>query len=122
MHRRPHGPEAPPALITLQSARRHDMTLRLGCALCRRWSVVRGAALPEQAWAVSLGELWLGGRFRCSGCGRPADSLEVVESEQVGLRKERWGLGEAFAAERLRRHWRWDPHDRRDWPAWFKRR
>ncbi|WP_420479456.1 hypothetical protein [Brevundimonas sp. FT23028] len=121
MHHRPQGPDKPPALITLQSARRHDMALRIGCDFCGRWRKVRGADLPEQLRAVSLGELWLCGRFRCSGCGRPATSLEVTESELAGCRKEKWALGEAFTAERLRRHWRWDPYDRRDWHAWFRR-
>ena len=122
MHLRPLGPDKPPALITLQSARRHDMTLRFGCEFCRRWSVLRGADLPEQLRAVALGEWWLDGRFRCSGCGRPATSLQVIESEQVGLRREYWALGQACTAERLRRHWRWDPYDRREWPAWFRRK
>ena len=35
--------------------------------------------------------------------------------------REVWRLGDPLVAERLRRHWRWDPYDRRDWPAWFRR-
>ena len=121
MHR-PVGPPAPPRLVTIQSARRQDMVLRIACEPCGRIQSVEGSTLPVIPLAVALGELWLSGRFRCGVCRRPASRLEVVERGQVQTTLERWSLGEPFVAERLRRHWRHDPYDRRDWPAWFRRR
>ncbi|RZI98075.1 MAG: hypothetical protein EON90_14855 [Brevundimonas sp.] len=117
------GPPAPPPLITLQSARRHNLILRISCGPCARHRTIEGATLPVLPRAVCLGELWLAGRFRCAGCRRPASQLEVLEQEQsVRLKREVWRLGDPLVAERLRRHWRHDPYDRRDWPAWFRRR
>jgi hypothetical protein len=98
------------------------MSLRIACEPCGRIQVVDGAALPVIARATAVGELWLAGRFRCADCRRPASWLELIDQGQVKTRPERWGLGEPFVAERLRRHWRHDPYDRRDWPAWFRRR
>lgn len=117
------GPPEPPRLITLQGARRHGLILRLGCEPCARCEQVEGATLPVRPRAVCLGELWLAGRFRCAACRRPATRLEVVQREQgVNRVREVWRHGDPLVAERLRRHWRWDPYDRRDWPAWFRRR
>lgn len=120
MHR-PFGPAAPPRLITVQSARRRDLLLRIACESCNRFQSIEGAALPVIPRAVAIGELWFAGRFRCAACRRPASRLELIERGQVQTTLERWSLGEPFVAERLRRHWRHDPYDRRDWPTWFRR-
>ncbi|HYC74424.1 hypothetical protein [Brevundimonas sp.] len=121
----PHGhpgPPAPPRLITLQVARRRGLVLRLHCEPCGRCQAVDSASLPERRRTVCLGELWLAGRFRCAGCRRPAGRLEVVEAVQgVNRTCEVWRPGDPLVAERLRRHWRWDRYDRRDWGAWFGR-
>jgi hypothetical protein len=116
------GPPAPPALITVQSARRRGLILRVRCEPCARVSTVAGETLPVPPRAISLGELWLAGRFRCAGCRRPASTLEVAHRDQ-GVTKtlEVWRPGDPLVAERLRRHWRWDPYDRRDWATWFRR-
>lgn len=120
MHR-PFGPPSPPSLVTVQSARRHGLLLRIACEPCGRTQSIDGAALPVIPRAIAVGELWFAGRFRCAACRRPASRLELIERGQVQKTLERWGLGEPFVAERLRRHWRHDPCDRRDWPAWFRR-
>jgi hypothetical protein len=119
----PVGPPAPPRLLTVQSVRRHPGGLRIRCDPCGRDAVIDGTRLPVIPRAVAVGELWLAGRFRCAGCRRPASRIEVVEHQMsMTVTVERWGLGDPLVAERLRRHWRWDPHDRRDWPPWFHRR
>ncbi|NJC40124.1 hypothetical protein GGQ87_000382 [Brevundimonas alba] len=122
LHSHP-GPPEPPRLITIQSARRHNFLLSLHCEPCGRHQHVDGATLPIIPKAVCLGELWLAGRFRCAGCRRPATQLDVIERElSLNVKREVWRLGDPLVPERLRRHWRWDPWDRKDWPAWFKRR
>lgn len=119
----PMGPAKPPALRTIQSVRRHAGSLRIICEPCRRMIVITGADLPVIARATAVGELWLAGRFRCAGCRRPASRVEVIDHEpSMTLTVERWGMGDPLVAERLRRHWRWDVWDRRDWPPWFRRR
>lgn len=121
MHR-PMGPPAPPRLVTVKSARRHQLLLRITCGPCGRVQSLDGASLPVIQRAMAVGELWLAGRFRCGTCRQPASRLELIQSGQVQTTLERWALGEPCVAERLRRHWRHDPYDRRDWPAWFRRR
>ncbi len=121
MHK-PIGPPAPPRLVTVQSARRLGLLLRIACEPCGRIESIEGAALPAIPRALAVGELWLAGRFRCATCRRPASRLELIERGQLQKTLERWSLGEPFVAERLRRHWRHDPYDRRDWSAWFSRR
>lgn len=117
------GPPAPPRLLTVQTVRKHNYSLRISCLPCARHTTVEGARMPVIARATAVGELWLAGRFRCAGCRGPATQIEVIEHQQsVNVTPERWGLGDPLLAERLRRHWRWDPYDRRDWPAWFRRR
>jgi hypothetical protein len=120
MHRL-FGPPAPPRLVTEQSARRHGLLLRIACEPCGSTEAIEGAALPVIPRAVAVGELWFAGRFRGATCRRPASRLELIERGQLQKTLERWGLDEPFVAERLRRHWRYDPYDRRDWPAWFRR-
>lgn len=116
------GPPAPPRLLTVQSARRQGYSLRVSCLPCGRHAVVEGASLPEMARSMAIGELWLAGRFRCAGCRRPATALEVIQNPQsLRVTAERWALGDPLLAERLRRHWRWDAYDRRDWAGWFRR-
>ena len=77
--------------------------------------------MPVIPRALVVGELWLAGRFRCSSCRHPASRLELIEQRPVQTTLERWSLGEPSVAERLRRHWRHDPYERRNWPAWFRR-
>jgi hypothetical protein len=116
------GPPAPAALVTLQTARRRGLILRIHCEPCARVRTVTGETLPVLPRAICLGELWLAGRFRCAGCRRAASKLEVAHRDH-GVTKtlEVWRLGDPLVAERLRRHWRWDPYDRRDWGRWFGR-
>jgi hypothetical protein len=47
--------------------------------------------------------------------------VAVLVTDATHTEIERWGVGEPFLAETLRRHWRWDRYDRRDWKAWFGR-
>ena len=112
-----HGAPAPARLVTLQGARLKGMTLVLWCDRCQRRAEKAAADLPEARRNISIGELWLMGRFRCAGCGKPPVSLSVVGPDRTAA-LEHWGVGEPFVAERLRRHWRHDPYDRRDWAAW----
>jgi len=115
------GPPAPEPLITLQAARRRRLILHIHCQPCRRYQQIESWKLPERARSVALGELWLAGRFRCAGCRGAATWLEVIARDQTDICLERWELGAPLAAERLRRHWRHDPYDRRDWAEWFGR-
>ena len=115
-----HGAPAPTRLVTLQGARIRGMVLVLWCDRCQRRARKACVDLPDARRNVSLGELWLMGRFRCAGCGKPPVSLTVVAHGQTPVALEHWGVGEPFVAERLRRHWRHDPYDRRDWAAWFR--
>lgn len=115
-----HGAPAPTRLVTLQGARVRGMDLVLWCDRCRRRARKACVDLPDARRNVSIGELWLMGRFRCGECGKPPASLSVLSDVQTAA-LEHWGVGEPFVAERLRRHWRHDPWDRRDWAAWFRR-
>ncbi|WGM30007.1 hypothetical protein [Brevundimonas sp. NIBR11] len=116
-----HGAPAPARLVTLQGARLKRMTLVLWCERCRRRARKACVDLPEVRRNVSIGELWLTGRFRCGACGKPPLSLSVVTEGALRVTVEQWSVGEPFVAERLRRHWRHDPYDRRDWAAWYGR-
>ncbi len=116
-----HGAPAPKRLVTLQGARLGRMTLVLWCGRCRRRAQKPAVELPDARRNISIGELWLMGRFRCAGCGKPPETLTVVVTDQTHVAVEQWGVGEPFVAERLRRHWRHDPYDRRDWAAWYGR-
>ena len=113
------GPPAPPKLVTLNSARMHGVRLRVTCAPCKRSRLVEGRSLPPSARSLTLGELWLAGRFRCGGCKGPATAVEIIVSDQTTVSMETWRLGDPLVAERLRRHWRHDRDDRRDWKSWF---
>lgn len=115
------GPPKPEPLVTLQAARLRRLILHIHCAPCRRHQQVESWRLPERARSVALGELWLAGKFRCAGCRGPATWLEVIARDQTDVCLERWEVGGTLAVERLRRHWRWDAYDRRDWKAWFGR-
>jgi len=70
--------------------------------------------------SIAIGELWLSGRFRCSLCRQPAISLQVFETGMHDRVVETWAVGDPFIAERLRRHWRHDAYDRRDWENYFR--
>ena len=115
-----HGAPAPARLVTLQGARVRGMVLVLWCEPCQRRARKACVDLPDARRNVSIGELWLTGRFRCAGCGRPPVSLSVIADDLTPVALEQWGVGEPFVAERLRRHWRHDPYDRRDWGRWFR--
>ncbi len=84
-----HGAPAPMRLVTLQGARLKGMTLVLWCDRCQRRAQKAAVELPNARRNISIGELWLMGRFRCGGCGKPPMSLSVVGPD--GLR--RWNTG-----------------------------
>lgn len=117
----PMGPPKPAPLVTVTAARKARMRLNLHCAPCNRYVVVEADTLKPTRRTVSLGEMWLRGRFRCGGCKRPATWVKVCSVDQLTVEHEVWGVGEPLVAERLRRHWRHDPYDRRDWAQWFGR-
>lgn len=117
----PLGPDKPPPLVTIGAARHRRMTLDIRCKPCNRNVRVPSACLPPVRRSVTIGELWLAGRFRCGECRQPATRVAVVVTDATHTEIERWAVGEPFVAEKLRRHWRWDRYDRRDWGAWFGR-
>lgn len=118
---RAFGPESPSRLVTIQLARRRDYRFLAWCGKCHRAHEIEGRRLPELTRTLAIGELWLAGRFRCSRCNQPATTLRVVETGMHDHVVETWAVGDPFIAERLRRHWRHDPYDRRDWEAYFRR-
>jgi hypothetical protein len=111
-----------PELTTLEAARLGRMSLTVECFPCRRRREVPADRLPRALGPAAVGELWLAGRFRCTGCGLAAGAVAVVVHDRLPVEIERWGVGEPGVAGRLQRWWRRDPTGGRDWNDWFPER
>lgn len=95
-------------LVTVDEARRDYISVWIACLGCGRGSYLDPSSLTTVRPDLALGELWLAGRFKCGGCGRPASHMMTKSSIEVAL-QERWGLDVPLVGERLRRHWRAQP-------------
>lgn len=77
------------------------------CAVCKRGETVEPLTLagrvdPE----MTIGELWIRGRFKCSGCGAPASHVMLYETIGYSKQVERWGVGVEGVADALRGAWK----------------
>lgn len=115
-------PAPQPELVTLEAARLGRMSLTIQCRPCRRRVSVPAERLPRREGQMAVGELWLAGRFRCTGCGLAAGTVAVVTHDHLPVEIERWAVGDPAVAERLRRWWRRDPTGGREWNDWITAR